>query len=926
RTIRDRFWEETTTYVGTMEDLAKIPATEYVVADMLSPWTSSVFKSIVKGDLAEKHRQNLKRALARKAKDLAERQKAQTYELLTFNDIDAAYNQGISEDEKIAFVYYMRSVGRPMENGWKKYWIAAADEPVVLNRLARASVLMFDDGELVPAFIYLSGNVYEKLDRLTRNEVAIRADYGDSAYDTQLASLQTVIQTLKSKELTLNDPIVANRLVIKPESEFAANMLIPGLRDGVKIRAEISKAKDSYGKPNLFSQKNNRWSHAHDEVDLQYAFVYWMMTYSDKITFLKGMDWNKIVTLYLHNRPYSKAKDGDDALAFQKEKARAREEGRRLFGEFLATGLDDEVREMIEQRWNQQFNAEVLPDLDKVPIGFTCAKSYRGELVDIRPEKRQAVAAAMMEGSMCLAYGVGLGKTWCFNFIVAQFFENGWALRPLLVLPNGVYKQFMDEIRGLLPHIKLNDYYNLSDPYLVDAGTTEFYYVLSEFENARRFSGEIPDEYLQRDESGQVIGVFKADEQNFTPKRIKHQSEVFEQGALVKHYYYHQPTGKYIAPQFIKFDESQEEPFYHPIGIFEPTDEVDEEIKAIYPRSEFTFEEAEPYSITCLTQEGFRRIGMNTKGESDFMWQLFSVLEQTNDELKKESEKSKAAFKRKVESFIGKAQKGTHGYIQDLGIDFLAADEAHNGKKIFSTVKGVAKNVFGKLLKKRKEYSLSAGQPSNFGIKLFMVAQYIQAQNETGNTLMLTATPFTNSPLEVYSFLMLVGRRLLEDKQLDNITDFFDHFADIKRQLVINTALSPVYKEVFAGFSNLSSLQNLICKKFLYRDSADNLKRPNKIVLPLKNKLVNGQRVSLTDAEKIDTVLPFTEVQQDLMNDIIDFAEGNLRLEVLSGGAQKETDNHTTGVKLLMAVSMGRAVALSPYLFQYNQLGQPNYK
>jgi N12 class adenine-specific DNA methylase len=54
----------------------------------------------------------------------------------------------------------------------------------------------------------------------------------------------------------------------------------------------------------------------------------------------------------------------------------------------------------------------------------------------------------MMQGSSLLAYGVGLGKTWCAIFNIAQNLSYGFCKRPLIVLPNQVYPQFVKEISG----------------------------------------------------------------------------------------------------------------------------------------------------------------------------------------------------------------------------------------------------------------------------------------------------------------------------------------------------------------------------------------------------------------------------------------------------------------------------------------------
>jgi hypothetical protein len=74
----------------------------------------------------------------------------------------------------------------------------------------------------------------------------------------------------------------------------------------------------------------------------------------------------------------------------------------------------------------------------------------------------------LSRGSIGLAYGVGMGKTFCSIFVMKQALDLGICERPLLIVPNQVYFQFGQEIkRGLgsefdyqLPDSRLNMFYN----------------------------------------------------------------------------------------------------------------------------------------------------------------------------------------------------------------------------------------------------------------------------------------------------------------------------------------------------------------------------------------------------------------------------------------------------------------------------------
>jgi N12 class adenine-specific DNA methylase len=82
---------------------------------------------------------------------------------------------------------------------------------------------------------------------------------------------------------------------------------------------------------------------------------------------------------------------------------------------------------------------------------------------------------------------------------------------------------------------------------------------------------------------------------------------------------------------------------------------------------------------------------------------------------------------------------------------------------------------------------LSSGDPSDRALKGYMLNYYILTNNNFRNILLLTATPFTNSPLEIYSMLSMVAQNELNKTDLKNLQSFFDTFVDVKTELVINS-------------------------------------------------------------------------------------------------------------------------------------------
>lgn len=341
-------------------------------------------------------------------------------------------------------------------------------------------------------------------------------------------------------------------------------------------------------------------------------------------------------------------------------------------------------------------------------------------------------------------------------------------------------------------------------------------------------------------------------------------------------------------------------------------------------------------SITLLTYEGFNRLCFKDETWAQLGDALFDILNQGTEEARDEEK-----LKEKIKELMGKGSRGGVAYIEDLGLDYMVVDEAHAMKKSFTRVKGEVENQE----RKKSSYDLSSGEPSMTALRGFMISQYILRNNHMRNVQLLTATPFTNSPLEIYSILALIAYQQLTAWGIRNLKDFFDTFIRSSIELTINAKLQPQRKEVVLGFNNLIALQQLIFKFISYKSGEDALiQRPNKIVLPLLNQMIDGNLVPLPQEQQISTNLPMTTEQKQLMAGIETFITGRGDFAELCNstgfeeeGASPETkgttlressmsDDEKEGARVLRGLSFARQVALSPYLFACYKGKAPTYK
>ena len=146
--------------------------------------------------------------------------------------------------------------------------------------------------------------------------------------------------------------------------------------------------------------------------------------------------------------------------------------------------------------------------------------------------------------------------------------------------------------------------------------------------------------------------------------------------------------------------------------------------------------------------------------------------------------------------------KGASRYFEDLGFDHITVDEIHNFKNLFR----IARNMEGG----SNEFKGIGGSESKRAMKMFAMTQLIQKSNHGRNVFALSGTPFTNSPVEIYSILSYVARDRLKELRIYNLHEFMAQFADLKTEWAVKGKGDVQRKNVMKGFKNLSSLQGLI--------------------------------------------------------------------------------------------------------------------
>lgn len=226
-------------------------------------------------------------------------------------------------------------------------------------------------------------------------------------------------------------------------------------------------------------------------------------------------------------------------------------------------------------------------------------------------------------------------------------------------------------------------------------------------------------------------------------------------------------------------------------------------------------------TLTVATYEALGNIWYGENSANDLINQIYQV---SNDFNRDTTKRGKEKTKERAEQLVGQAEGGNKKLfnIQDVGFDHITVDEAHNFKNLFADAKadGQEGNPY---------VNISGGSTSTRAARLFLLTQYILNNNGNRNVFMLTATPFNNSPLEVFNMLSYLAKDELDNKGLYNVYQFMENYADISSDWIVNSRNEVEYKQVVTGFKNASSLRELIKSVMLIRSAEDaGIERPNK--------------------------------------------------------------------------------------------------
>ncbi|MBR0349304.1 MAG: DEAD/DEAH box helicase family protein [Clostridia bacterium] len=224
----------------------------------------------------------------------------------------------------------------------------------------------------------------------------------------------------------------------------------------------------------------------------------------------------------------------------------------------------------------------------------------------------------------------------------------------------------------------------------------------------------------------------------------------------------------------------------------------------------------------------------------------------------KQLEKTKKSLQTKLDKLNDQSRKDDVVTFEELGVDRLFVDEAHNFKNLFLYTK--MRNVGG--------IAQTEAQKSS---DLYMKCRYLDEVTGNKGVIFATGTPVSNSMVELYTMQRYLQYDALEDKHLQH----FDSWASTFGETVTAIELAPEgtgyrAKTRFAKFYNLPELM------MMFRQVAD-IQTADMLNLPVPKANFHNIAVKPTDHQK-RIVESLSERAEKVRNKMVDSSVDNMLL------------------------------------------------
>ena len=250
----------------------------------------------------------------------------------------------------------------------------------------------------------------------------------------------------------------------------------------------------------------------------------------------------------------------------------------------------------------------------------------------------------------------------------------------------------------------------------------------------------------------------------------------------------------------------------------------------------------------------------------------------------KEMERTKKNLENQLEK-LQSSKKDNTVYFEELGIDKLFVDEAHEFKNLYCATK--LQNVSG-----------ISSRASQRATELFAKCRYLDEKTGGKGVVFATGTPLSNSVTELHTMMRYLNYDFLAShNNIQNFDNWISAFGVQKKEYELAPAGNKFKERTrIAEYSNLPELMSMF-----------------KMVADVKT--AETLKLKVPDCELHIVDVEPTELQKELVDELSDRAD-----EVNSGSVDPSQDN------MLKITGDGRKLGLDPRLISPNFEDNPNTK
>ena len=472
-----------------------------------------------------------------------------------------------------------------------------------------------------------------------------------------------------------------------------------------------------------------------------------------------------------------------------------------------------------------------------------------------RPHQTAGARRVLANRRGMLAFGVGVGKTFTGLLVLARARQEGWARRPIVLVPNSLAWKWYKDFAKVLPDYRVA---------VVGSSLTHRHRPFK-FGKVRANAGTAA--WIANNSRSKVrVQVARVVPTTWTPieqlvegdaKLAGHLRSLIKVGAID-----HDPGALVPRARTDTPDERAEKWRRFQSG------EVDAVILT-YSALGRTRLDADKIREYAKRRPSIRRqMDIDQRNAQDSLSRKGAGLVEITDAMtdkqrtaarkkNKQTERQRAVAKEAAAAWVAELLELPEGQEydpgitwEDIGCDLLIVDEAQNFKNLYTPERrdgGVPKFMGG-------------NQSSTRAWQLDFRAASVRSRSNGRGICLLSATPAKNSPLEFYSLLSLLGEDVWGDVGVDTVEAFIATFIRIEQRMVVNHRMVAEERDAVTGFTNLDVLRDILFRYAEFKSPDDvGLKLPEVSATPVWVDLNPAQDVLYEEkAKEIEELLKAT--------------------------------------------------------------------